>query len=202
MANGRQHIVDRRRLTTLRYRCGASGVASKNMSVTQGPERPIVHARQARAQDGVELRAWRNDPDSRRMFRNVAEVTATEHSMWLTDVLADPSRLLVIGDDESGRSIGSVRFDPWGSVAAAAFEVSITVAPEARGKGYSASLLIEAENCAARILGARELWANIRSDNWLSIRLFELCGYTSSPIESDFGSWWRKDLPASAAAPR
>ena len=81
------------------------------------------------------------------------------------------SPVLVIGEDSGGAAIGMVRFDLSGGRA----EVSINLAPAARGKSLSAALLRAAEPW---VTGRAEvLIAAIKPTNQPSIRAFERAGY-------------------------
>jgi RimJ/RimL family protein N-acetyltransferase len=154
----------------------------------------MVVVREAEMRDAFLLLTWRNDPPTQRMSRNGGEVSVPDHLAWLAAVLGDPRRLLLVGEDASGTPVGSVRLDPCSWVCPGGFEVSLTVAPEARGQGYATALLFSAEERAAASLDAHQLWANIRADNLRSISAFESCGYDNDPKPSTFGSWWRRDL--------
>lgn len=135
---------------------------------------PIV--RPADEGDAELLLSWRNDGETRRWSRNKAVVTVAEHQAWLARVLADQGRLLFVAE-HNGRPIGTVRFDRDGE----AWEASITVAPEARGRRLAAPMLLAAE----RALGSVVLRANLRRDNVASLALFRRAGYR---VTSD-GEW-------------
>ena len=92
-------------------------------------------------------------------------------------MLDDEHRVLLIGECD-GAAIGQVRFD---RVEPARWEISATVAPEVRGRGYGRALIAA---------GVAWLWRNdpatrcvdawIREENTRSIAVFVACGF--SPV--------------------
>jgi RimJ/RimL family protein N-acetyltransferase len=133
--------------------------------------------RAASEADSALLLAWRNDSQTRAWSRTATSVTPAEHAAWLARVLDDPDRrLLIIELDRE--PVGTVRFDR----ASQAWEVSITVAPEARGRRLAVPILLAAE----RTLGTATIRANVHRDNIASLALFERAGYR--PETAD-GPW-------------
>ncbi len=129
-------------------------------------------ARRARAVDAQILLDWRNDPQTRAMAVHAAEVAPDEHRAWLESRLADPGTVLLIVE-QSGTPVGTVRLD---RRAASSAEVSITIAPAARGRGL-ARPSIELAVDEARAWGATEATARIRRDNEPSLRAFRAVGF-------------------------
>lgn len=120
------------------------------------------------------LLAWRNDPETRRWSRTTDSVTFDEHRAWLGRVLADPSRLLLVAEDDSG-PVGTVRWDDEGG---RLWEVSVTVAPERRGVGLAGLLLAAGERALRdRVVLPVTLLAVVHEDNAASNRLFSRAGY-------------------------
>ena len=136
------------------------------------PEGSAMELRLATADDGPSLLAWRNDPATRAGSIAQGEVAPQEHAAWLTAALASSTRRLFVGL-HAGEAIGQVRLD---HQAGTTWEISITVAPSARGRGHSKSMLVAAEQ-HARELGAKRLVATIRPSNDASIRAFKAAGY-------------------------
>lgn len=135
------------------------------------PALPPIVLRRARADDTNRLLEWRNDPLTRQYSRNAGGVTPSEHEQWLKNTLASRTRVLCIAEVE-GRAAGQVRLDVSGSLA----EVSITVAPEFRGKGMASAMLTSVETIA-REQGVVTLTAEIQPGNDASIRAFKRAGY-------------------------
>ncbi len=144
---------------------------------TRAPTPRGVAVRPAAAEDADLLLAWRNDPDTRAWSRTADLVSSADHRDWLDRVLANPERKLLIAEQD-GRPVGTVRFDRGNHT----WEVSITLAPAARGKGLAVPVLLAAE----RTLDRPTIHAIIHRDNAASLALFERAGYRP---ESEDGVW-------------
>lgn len=86
---------------------------------------------------------WRKDPLTQANSRNRSELTEAQydaHVMWLTKSLTNPDRKLFIAQD-GDMLVGTVRsdFDAEDGYT----ELSYTVAPEARGKGYGKAMVMQ-----------------------------------------------------------
>jgi RimJ/RimL family protein N-acetyltransferase len=92
---------------------------------------PEVTLRPVTMNDADLLLAWRNDPVTRAMFVNSDIVARESHIAWLSNVLAGTQKELLITELD-GTAIGTVRFDAGDE---SMFELSVTIAPEQRGKG-------------------------------------------------------------------
>ncbi|MDQ3577042.1 MAG: GNAT family N-acetyltransferase [Actinomycetota bacterium] len=135
-------------------------------------------ARLAGAADSALLLTWRNDPLTRANSVNQDAVAEADHQRWLAGVLTDPDRSLWIVEED--QPLGVVRFD---RTEGDEFEVSVTVAPAARGRGLARSILLTAQ---AQVRPAR-IVARIREDNHASLRLFEGAGYVATgQTDGDF----------------
>ncbi|MDT0164726.1 bifunctional UDP-2,4-diacetamido-2,4,6-trideoxy-beta-L-altropyranose hydrolase/GNAT family N-acetyltransferase [Actinotalea sp. AC32] len=144
-----------------------------------------VRARAATVDDADLLRGWRNDPATRAASRSTGEVTAAEHTAWLARVLADDDRLLLVLEGaHDDVPVGTVRFDR--TPERGLWEVSITVAPHARGQGWAAPVLACAEEAWRALAGPdARLLAVVRPENAASGRLFTSAGYVPSPERGD-----------------
>lgn len=91
-----------------------------------------IRMRPATMRDAELLLAWRNDPLTRENSRNRDMAGLEGHVAWLAESLRMPNRKLFIAE-ASGFPIGTVRADEDSD---GYTEISYTVAPEARGKGY------------------------------------------------------------------
>lgn len=130
--------------------------------------------------DTALLRRWRNDPDSVRSSREQREVEPDEHAAWLARLRADPRRALWIAE-VAGDPVGQVRLDaaPDGTA-----EVSVVVAPEARGAGWAGPMLKAAATLAPG-LGVRRIVAHVKPDNERSLRMLRSAGYTPAGAAPD-----------------
>ncbi|GLY40805.1 N-acetyltransferase [Amycolatopsis sp. NBRC 101858] len=135
-----------------------------------------MHAREATEADAELLLGWRNDPRTRQSSRSTAVVSLAEHLAWLRGVLADPERLLLVVDHEDVPA-GTVRFDRRDGDG---WEISITLAPEQRGRGLSGAVLAEGERVARERLGVRVVLAAVHQDNAASAKLFDHAGYAEA----------------------
>jgi ribosomal protein S18 acetylase RimI-like enzyme len=86
-------------------------------------------------------------------------------------------------------SVGVVRFD-CKKTDVLAYDVSITIAPQHRGKGFGANVLAD----ACSYMGDYTLDAEVRKDNTASRRLFEQCGFEEVSRSSTFLNYRREPL--------
>jgi RimJ/RimL family protein N-acetyltransferase len=114
------------------------------------------------------LLAWRNDPETRAWSRATEPVAVDEHRAWLSTVLTNGDRRLLVAEQDRV-PVGTVRFDRVGG----RWEVSITVAPEVRGRRLAVPILLAAE----RVLGHATVRACVHRDNAASLALFRRAGY-------------------------
>lgn len=140
-----------------------------------GPRRSVTALilRPATNDDAQRLFQWRNDPDTRAMSITTTPVTPEEHRGFLARSLNASDRWLLIAEHDAV-AVGTGRLDRIDG--AGTFEVSLTIAPDARGKGYGVSLLRALEARAAE-LGALRLVAHLKHENVASRRAFEGAGY-------------------------
>jgi UDP-2,4-diacetamido-2,4,6-trideoxy-beta-L-altropyranose hydrolase len=136
-----------------------------------------INVREAVSADSPSLFEWRNHADVRGMSWNQAVIERSAHEAWLTGVLADPNRLLLVGDID-GAPIGVVRFD----IAGAQAEVSIYRVPRTQ-PGLGTSLLLAAERwLRERRPDVTAVVAGVRAGNERSTRLFESAGYGRTAV--------------------
>jgi predicted dehydrogenase/RimJ/RimL family protein N-acetyltransferase len=140
----------------------------------QGRKVPIGLAlRAATRDDSDRVLAWRNEPTAVAASLTGA-VDPSRHAAWYAGVLANPARTLWIAE-EHGSPVGSIRLDrDTGDPATA--EVSIALAPAARGRRLATPLL-DMTTAAAGELAIETLLATIRPANAPSLRAFAAAGY-------------------------
>ena len=126
-----------------------------------------MRLRPATAADSARVLAWRNDSDSVAASLTGAAVAPDEHAAWFGRRMGD----IRIAEDD-GEPVGQVRLDPDG-------ELSIAVAPEARGRGY-ASRMIEA---AVALAPGPLVTARVKEDNARSLRAFARAGFAETRRE-------------------
>ena len=124
--------------------------------------------------DAATLLRWRNDPVTRAGSRDTGEVGPEQHRAWLAATLADPGRHLLVAQDDAG-DVGTLR---WDQVGEGEWEVSLTVAPERRGRGSASPLRCAGEDWLAEQEPATHtMLAAVHVDNSASQRLFDSAGY-------------------------
>lgn len=136
-------------------------------------DRPSISLRPITTEDSEDLLAWRNDPLTRANSRNGDAVTQQEHAAWLSRVLDDPNRQVWIAT-QGGETVGTtsaLRHED-GSV-----EISVTVAPDARGRRLSVGLVEAAVAEASSAWPEARIRAEIKPDNAASRKAFEACGF-------------------------
>jgi RimJ/RimL family protein N-acetyltransferase len=138
--------------------------------------------RVAEPRDSGDLLAWRNDPVTRANSRNTDTIARDSHEAWLERVLADPDRRLWIAEAD-GRKLGTVSAARAGPDTV---EVSITVAPDQRGRGVGRAMLRACVAETARVWPDRAIVATVRVENAASRRLFERCGFVAAGERDGF----------------
>ena len=91
-----------------------------------------IMLRPATIQDADTLLDWRNDPATRKASHSTSRVGKEEHLAWLSEILNSNNRKLFVAD-ENDAPVGTVRAD----FSEGAWELSWTVAPNARGRGVA-----------------------------------------------------------------
>lgn len=163
---------------------GARRVALRTLAET-------LTVRSACRDDGQMMHRWRNDPVTRSVSRNTAEIGWDDHMAWLNRTLADPVRSLMIGA-VGGLPVGVIRFDRGSGRTA---EVSLYLDPALHGLGLGRAMLLAGEADAACGL---DISAEVMEGNIGSARLFESAGYrridtthwikpANSPAQAEMG---------------
>ncbi len=126
-----------------------------------------MNLRPVTLQDASLLLQWRNDPVTRLASHNTQEITLEDHFLWLKKLLENSNRRLFIAEVE-GLPIGTVRADLEEN---GVTELSWTIAPEARGKGFGKEMVAL---LAKQIQGP--IRAEIKVGNISSIKIAEFSG--------------------------
>lgn len=148
---------------------------------------PVLQVRPATPGDAVLLHTWRNDPVVRSLSRSTDPISLDTHATWLRSSLASPDRhLLVVETPGDATPTATIRYDllPQQAGSRERWEVSITVAPDRRGRGLGLAALSASDAwLVAREPATSEIVAYVRRSHLGSLRLFERTGYR--PIASD-----------------
>lgn len=139
-------------------------------------------ARPAVPDDARMLFDWRNDPETRRVSRSAEAVGWDDHVEWLARTFEDDERVLLIVEKDA-RPIGTVRWDHRGGPE---WEVSITLAPQSRGRGLATGVLSAGEEGLLSENAIRFI-AAIQDANEASRRLFARAGYLPFTLSDDRG---------------
>lgn len=128
----------------------------------------MTRLRPARPADARAVWEWLQDPEVRAAAFSSAPIPWDTHQPWFERRLAPGGEPYLIAEDERGERVGQVRFERREGI----LEVSIVVAPGARGRGLGRALLREA--CAGM---PRPVQALVRADNPASLKAFEAAGF-------------------------
>lgn len=132
-----------------------------------------ISFRPATESDRDDLYLWRNSPQIRLFSRDPEEISFSDHNQWLVSVLKDPSKRLLIAEDDQG-PLGVVRFDLFGRNS----EISVYLVPDRIGFGFGAGLLVAAGSWARSCIPeVKEISAEVAPANQASMELFKTCGY-------------------------
>ena len=118
------------------------------------------------------LLAWRNDPGTRESSIDTEPVAEDSHRRWLDASIASLDRHLFVVEVD-GEPVGTTRLDR----REGGWEISITVAPEHRGKGMGGELLDVTTEWFDANLGESVILSTIKPSNPASLALFANKGY-------------------------
>jgi RimJ/RimL family protein N-acetyltransferase len=127
----------------------------------------------ATLKDSKDIWTWRNDPQTRRMFRSSDFVDWELHSKWFKLMLKRTDQFLLIGCDNQNEKVGMVRFDFKENNVA---EISINLNPKKRGLKIAKPLLTQAIDYGIK-LGIKEFIAEIKNENHASLYAFKGVGF-------------------------
>lgn len=153
-----------------------------------------VAVRLATAQDSDSIFEWRNDAQTRVMSRSKDSVSLSTHRRWFRAALKSADRVLFICESVSdGHPVGMTRFD---FHAKDLVEMSINLAPEARGQGYAKPCLSKSlVRFVSEYPSVKKVVAEISPSNVGSIRSFEGVGFVFQDEQQGFGRYLLAELP-------
>ncbi len=153
LAKGARELVDGQ---------GATRVALAMLAET-------LAVRPATSDDAQLMFGWRDDPVTRAVSLESGALEWDGHVAWLGRVLANPARLLFVGEI-GGRPVGVIRFDFSSETRA---EVSLYLDPALHGLALGPALLLAGEAAA----DPQTVDATVLESNRPSQTLFARCGY-------------------------
>jgi len=151
---------------------GAPRVAAHLVAPQRDRQGAALIGRRARFADGDELLRWQCHPETRRYARTQAAPTPSEHARFMQSRLDGSEVMEVI--TRAGRPIGVVRAEYRNG--ACEREVSITTAPEERGRGVGLAALKYLD----ALLPGEPLVAYVDPENKASLALFTAAGYLAT----------------------
>lgn len=126
------------------------------------------------------LLAWRNDPGTRESSIDTEPVAEENHRRWLDASIASDLRHLFVVEVD-GEPVGTTRLDRREN----GWEISITVAPEHRGKGLGGDLLDVTTEWFDENIGGAFILSTIKPSNPASLSLFAKKGYAITHEDPD-----------------
>jgi UDP-2,4-diacetamido-2,4,6-trideoxy-beta-L-altropyranose hydrolase len=144
----------------------------------------VVKLRPATEADAARLFAWRRDPETVTASIDPPPQTWDDHMKWFDAILAQEVEdvdVFIATDTERSVTVGVLRLDYSADASAATglAEVSITVDPAQRGRGYAFELLTTLLADKATV---PTLVAMVKDTNYASLRLFWAAGFRDSAV--------------------
>tara|TARA_B100000579_G_C22791762_1_gene834891 strand:- start:789 stop:1262 length:474 start_codon:yes stop_codon:yes gene_type:complete len=143
----------------------------------------------------TEVFKWRNDISTRRMSKNKVEINWDEHSKWFEESMMNSNKLIYIGVVKN-KSIGIIRFEKTYEDNFI-YKVSITIAPESRGKGYGKELLKQGINQLFKDdPNTKGIIGEVKKENIKSNSLFNKFNFTIIKTIGEFNEYslFKKDI--------
>jgi len=130
--------------------------------------------RPATAADCDAIWAWRNAEQVRRFSGDSAAIPLERHRQWYAAALADPQRLLLVGEID-GQPAGVLRYDRRQDLAT----ISVYLTPDFLGQGIGASLIAAGSAYVARHWPQlAQIEALVRPQNAASAAVFATAGFS------------------------
>jgi L-amino acid N-acyltransferase YncA len=142
-----------------------------------------LRLRRAAPEDSRTVWLWRNDYRTRSSSQTKEPIPWLDHARWWREAFQSADRHLMIAE-LAGQPVAFVRFDRVGE---SDFEVSINLAPSARGSGLGAQTLADACGAFRKEHGPVKLLATIHRDNAASRNIFGKLGFTRAGALSNSG---------------
>ena len=105
---------------------------------------------------------WANDPGVRAASFHTSKIPWAEHAAWFAQKLDSADALIYIAEDQHGKPVGQFRLE-WLRDGNA--RVDVSVAPERRGSGIAALLILKAAQAAFRETELLRLHAYVLMEN-------------------------------------
>jgi UDP-2,4-diacetamido-2,4,6-trideoxy-beta-L-altropyranose hydrolase len=132
-----------------------------------------ISIRLARESDRELIWNWANDEETRKVSYSQAYISWDEHIKWFASVQRQKNHRFYVARNGYEKPVGQIRFAVDGKHAV----VSLSVAPESRGKGYGKEILIEAAKKFFNETDIEQISAYVKSENMLSLKVFQKAGF-------------------------
>ena len=126
---------------------------------------------------------WANDPNARAVSFSQEPIPWETHVKWFEARLASANCRFYLAANGQQHPVGRVRFDLNGTEAV----VSVSVAPEARGRGCGVALIVRGSELCFAESPATLIHAYVLPQNEASSRAFESAGYADAGMEEMHG---------------
>ncbi len=139
--------------------------------------------RRATLADAKTLHAWANDPQTRQASFQPASIPWETHIAWLERRLADSNCAFFIAEAHS-QPVGTIRFERDSENCG---EISLSIAPEARGGGLAAKLIALGIHTVLDEGFCQIARGWVKAENTASLRAFRRAGCTEGRHEPHLG---------------
>ena len=159
-----------------------------------------IELREATERDRDLLLSWAQDPVIRSAGFSVDPITAEEHAAWFASRLGSRGAARIWIGLDADRPMGVFRVE---RATDGALVISISVAPDQRGRGRSRPLLEAGLRATRAAFGAVRFRAWIRADNAPSLALFVGAGFEAPSVPPPAGparGGWRPSSWSSTSA--
>jgi len=144
-----------------------------------------LRIRRAQEEDLMLYFSWANDPEVRHNSFNQEPISLEKHEHWFRSKLTNPNAFLYVLESD-GKPVGQIRFDIGGEDNALVAEIDISVAPEARGRGFSLHLFKHGIAAfAAEAPLPITLQGSVKASNEASCQAFLQAGFNEEAQQTD-----------------
>jgi RimJ/RimL family protein N-acetyltransferase len=143
----------------------------------------MLRLRRAEESDCRLLWEWANDPVVRAASFSSEYIPWEHHQDWFGAKLADPNAVLYLAANPDNVSIGQVRYQVEGPRA----QLSVSLAPEFRRKGYGNRIIAMATEELFRTTDVSTIDAYVKPANEASLQLFLRAGFKQQDTQTIHG---------------
>ncbi len=134
--------------------------------------------RRVRREDCQLIWEWANDADARAASFSSGAIPWETHVQWFASQLESPGCLFYIAANGRQKPVGQIRYDVTGAEAV----VSVSLAKEARGRGYGAALIVRGSQQCFADSQVKLIRAYTKPDNEASAQAFLKAAFTNAGL--------------------